>query len=237
MPRPWLVLFDIDGTLLLSGRAGVRGLRAAVVALYGRGEAVDGVPMAGRTDRAIVLDVLGRLAQPSPEGEIARVKEAYFRCLADEIRRPVDHFCGVLPGVGALLDDLEARDDAVVGLLTGNFERGAAIKLGHFDLHRRFGFGAFGDEHVERRALVPVALERARAVAAAHHFAPDRVIVIGDTPLDVDCAKHHGALAVGVATGGYDAAALAGVGADLVLGTLDERDRLFEWMEQQNFKL
>jgi phosphoglycolate phosphatase len=188
-----LLLFDIDGTLLLSGRAGVRGLSLAIERLYGRRDTLDGVAMAGRTDRAIVLEVLRALGREPDEAEIGRVRDAYCECLALEIQRPVDHPCGVLPGVGALLDALDARTDVAVGLLTGNFERGAAIKLGHFDLARRFAFGAFGDAHVDRRDLVPVARARARAHLGGDPHPSHRVVVIGDTPLDVDCAKAHGA--------------------------------------------
>jgi phosphoglycolate phosphatase-like HAD superfamily hydrolase len=230
--RPLLLLFDIDGTLLLSGRAGVRGLNLAIDRLYGRRDALDGVAMAGRTDRAIVIEVLRGIGREPDEAEIRQVRDAYCECLTAEIGRPVDHPSGVLPGVGALLDALDARRDLAVGLLTGNFERGAAIKLGHFDLGRRFAFGAFGDEHVDRRALVPVAIARARAHLGGADLVADRVVVIGDTPLDVDCAKAHQAWAVGVATGGFSRAALEAAGADLVLDTLADRDRFLAWVKK-----
>jgi phosphoglycolate phosphatase-like HAD superfamily hydrolase len=227
-----LLLFDIDGTLLLSGRAGVRGLALAMDRLYGRPEALDGVDMAGRTDRAIVIEVLRAIGRNPGEAEIRMVREIYCDCLAAEIRRPVSHPSGVLPGVGKLLDLLEREARMPLGLLTGNFERGAAIKLGHFDLARRFPFGAFGDEHVNRRDLVPIALARARTHLGRDTHAK-RVVVIGDTPLDVDCAKAHGALAVAVATGGYDAKALTAAGADLVLETLEEQDTFVDWLDAQ----
>jgi phosphoglycolate phosphatase-like HAD superfamily hydrolase len=229
--RPLLLLFDIDGTLLLSGRAGVRGLALAMERLYGRADVMDGIEMAGRTDRAIVIDVLRALGRNPDDAEIRRVREVYCECLTAEIARPVPHFCGVLPGVGQLLDVLQGHPHLTVGLLTGNFERGAAIKLGHFDLSRRFAFGAFGDEHVNRRDLVPIALSRARALGGLDALAPEHVIVIGDTPLDVDCAQAHGAKAIGVATGPFDANALQAAGADLVVQTLEDRDRFFEWLE------
>ena len=104
-----------------------------------------------------------------------------------------------------------------MALLTGNFAGGAEIKLGHFDLWRRFAFGAFGDDHVNRRDLVPVAVRE----AASRGVVPTAVVVIGDTPLDIDCAHAHGAMAVAVATGHYDEAALARAGADLVVPTLE----------------
>jgi phosphoglycolate phosphatase-like HAD superfamily hydrolase len=229
--EPVLVLFDIDGTLLLSGRAGIRGLSLAMERLYGDGGAMEKIEMAGRTDRAIVIDALRAIGREPDDPEIRRVREMYCECLAAEIKRPVPHFCGVLPGVGELLVALEGRLHVTVGLLTGNFERGAAIKLGHFDLHQRFPFGAFGDDHVNRRDLVPVALSRARARQGLEALPADRVIVIGDTPLDVDCAKAHGARAIGVATGPFDVQALESAGADLAVQTLEDRERLVAWIE------
>src|SRR5262249_5750279 len=131
---PLLLLFDIDGTLILSGRAGVRGMNLAFERLYGVSDALDHVPMAGRTDRAIVIDALTEIGRDPSSDEIARVRDHYCECLAAEIRRPVKDPSGVLPGVASLLDLLDTQSHAVLALLTGNFERGAAIKLGHFDL-------------------------------------------------------------------------------------------------------
>jgi phosphoglycolate phosphatase-like HAD superfamily hydrolase len=233
MPAPpphRLVLFDVDGTLILTGRAGVRGMNAAFERLYGRANALDAVPIAGRTDRAIVADVLTSLDARVDDDLIASVRQAYLEDLPNELRRPVEHWSGVLPGVRALLDSLDARDDVGVGLLTGNFEGGAAIKLGHFDLWRRFRFGAFGDRHVDRRDLVPVAIEQARA-AGFEATGPQDVIVIGDTPLDIDCAVAHGARGIGVATGPFSGAELRAAGADYVVETLEEAIDLDRWID------
>lgn len=228
---PWLALFDVDGTLIQSGRAGARGLNLAFERLYGHVGALDGVPLAGRTDRAIASDLLRAIGREPDEPAIARLREAYCECLAVEIRRPVaEHPTGVLPGVVELLDELEAGPRAALGLLTGNFARGAAIKLGHFDLDRRFRFGAFGDNHLDRRALVPLAIAQARR-AGVHVPPPERIVVIGDTPLDVDCARAHGVRAIGVATGPFGADELEQAGADLVVETLAERDRILAWMQ------
>lgn len=222
----WLVLFDIDGTLIKSGRAGVRGMNAAFARLYGAENALAGVPIAGRTDRAIVSEVMQRIGVEPTRHEIFRLREAYLADLAVEIRRPVPEPAGVLPGVTSLLDALAERADVTVGLLTGNFERGAAIKLGHFSLLSRFALGAFGDEHADRRELVPIAL--GRAADAGIDIANERVVIIGDTPLDVDCALAHGACAVGVATGHFDDAALHAAGAHVVVSTLAEQDAILQ---------
>ena len=224
-----LVLFDIDGTLIQSGRAGVRGMNRAFDQLYGQPRALDGVPIAGRCDRVIVLDAMRNFGLDPTDDEFLRFRDAYFEALAEEIGRKVDLPSGVLPGVLDLLAALEARDDVVVALLTGNFAGGARIKLGHFNLWQRFRFGAFGDDHVDRRELMPVALTLARAkgVAIEDHA---RVIVIGDTPLDVDCAHAHGARALAVATGAYDEAALRATGASLVMRTLEPVGDIMRWL-------
>jgi phosphoglycolate phosphatase-like HAD superfamily hydrolase len=224
-----LVLFDVDGTLVQTAHAGVRGMNAAFARLYGRDGALDGIPIAGRTDRAIVADAFVACGLPWADGELDRLRAAYLDELRLEIARPTTAPMGVLPGVPALLDALSARGDVHVGLLTGNFRGGAAIKLGHFGLWRDFHVGAFGDDHLDRRALVPVALDEARR-AGLGDPGPDRVVVIGDTPLDVDCARAHGARALAVATGSYEMAALIEAGADLAVDSLAEGARIVEWI-------
>jgi phosphoglycolate phosphatase len=231
MPPPAvIVLFDVDGTLIKSGGAGLRGMNATFARLYGVADALNGVTLAGRTDRAIVGDVLRSIGVEPTPAEVARIRESYIDDLRVEIRRPVDDPSCVLPGVEALLEAIEARPHLTTGLLTGNFEPGAAVKLEHFDLWRRFAFGAFGDDHVDRRALVPVALARARQAGHATP-PPSRVVVVGDTPLDIDCAKAHGARAVAVATGPYDRATLAAAGADLVVDTFADAVQVTRWLE------
>jgi phosphoglycolate phosphatase len=224
-----VILFDIDGTLIHSARAGIRGMNAAFERLYGVADALHGVELAGRTDRAIVSQVFRAIGrEPSPDA-VHALRAAYVDHLAAEIVKPLPGSL-VLPGVFTLLDALEARADVAVGLLTGNFERGAAIKLGHFELWSRFSFGAFGDEHVNRRDLVPIALAHAAARAGCS-LPASRVVVIGDTPLDVDCARAHGARSVGVTTGPFSRGALVDAEADLVLETLEETDTFLRWLE------
>jgi phosphoglycolate phosphatase len=214
-----LVLFDIDGTLIQTGRAGVRGMNRAFGDLFGAPDALDGVPVAGRTDRAIVSEVLAKIGQPAEPSTITRVRDEYCRNLPGALADPASRPMGVLPGVTELLDVLAMRDDVVTALLTGNFVAGAQIKLGHFDLWTRFAFGAFGDEHTERRALVPVAVSEAERHGHAT-FGPDRIVVIGDTPLDVDCAHAYGARAIAVATGMYSMDTLREHNAALTVQTL-----------------
>jgi phosphoglycolate phosphatase-like HAD superfamily hydrolase len=229
--RRRVVLFDIDGTLVLTGRAGVRGMNAAFRRVHGWAQALAGVEIAGRTDRAIVADVLTRGGLAADEPLVAALRDAYLEDLLTEIRKPVPEWSGVLPGVNRLLDELGRREDVGVGLLTGNFEGGAAIKLGHFDLWRRFPFGAFGDRHVNRRDLVPVAVARA-AQAGFVEAGPHDVIVIGDTPYDIDCAVAHGARAIGVATGPFTTTQLAAAGAHLVVETLEAVADVGGWIDR-----
>jgi phosphoglycolate phosphatase len=229
MSATTLVLFDIDGTLIQSGRAGVRGMNRAFGSLYGHPRALEGIPIAGRCDRIIVMDAMRRIGIDPADDEIARLRSAYFEALQEEIGRKVAEPSGVLPGVGPLLDALERRSDVVLALLTGNFAGGARIKLGHFELWHRFRFGAFGDDHEDRRELVPVALALAEAEGLAISDVR-RVVIIGDTPLDVDCAHAHGARAIAVATGLYDEAALTATGANLVVRTLEPVSEIVAWV-------
>jgi phosphoglycolate phosphatase len=213
-----LVLFDIDGTLLHTLGAGVRGMNRAFERLHGRPDAVEGVPVAGRTDRAIVIDGFRRIGIEARDAEILALRDAYLGELPGELRLVADRAPGVLPGVEATIDALERTSHVALGLLTGNFEPVAALKLGWYGLGDRFRFGGFGDHHVDRRDLLPMALDRARTSGVDPSRA--RVVVVGDTPLDIDCAHAHGAVALAVATGHYTAEQLTAAGADVVCESL-----------------
>jgi phosphoglycolate phosphatase-like HAD superfamily hydrolase len=224
-----LVLFDIDGTLVLTSRAGVRALTLAFQELHGVENALDDVPIAGRTDRAIVIDAMRRAGIEPDDPAILTIEDRYLDHLQVEIARPIaGHPSCVLPGVIPLLDALEKEPGVRSALLTGNLRRGAAIKLAHFQLWDRFGFGAFGDEHVDRRALLPIALEQARRAGVV--TTPDRVVIVGDTPHDIDCAAAHGARAIGVATGSFSREALGSAGAGLALDTLEPVQDVLAWL-------
>ena len=220
MPR--LVLFDIDGTLLHTSGAGLRGMTLAFVDLYGRERALEGIPFAGRTDRAIVTDAMRRIGVDPTGAEIARLRAAYIAHLPRELANPVPgkpH--QIIPGVTDLLTALDPEPQVITALLTGNFLEGAIAKLGHFGIWERFAFGAFGDDHLDRRDLVPIGLQR--AAEAGHGRVPlHHVMVIGDTPNDIDCARAHGARSIGVTTGPFDRATLERAGADLVVDSLGE---------------
>jgi phosphoglycolate phosphatase-like HAD superfamily hydrolase len=214
-----LVLFDIDGTLVLTGRAGLRAMNRACEELLGNADALDGIPVAGRTDRVILADVAARFDRELDEHLFAALRDRYVALLAREIEHRGEGVKDVLPGVRELLDALERRDDVFVGLLTGNFEAGARIKLEHFDLWRYFRCGAYADDAADRNVLVPFAVDRARQCGLPA-VAADDVLVVGDTPHDVACAHAAGALPVGVATGGYSVEDLRKSGANVVFEDL-----------------
>ena len=218
---PKVLLFDIDGTLVLTGRAGVRAMNRACEQVFGHSNALDGVAVAGRTDSIILHDALRAIGHEMDEDLFAQLRDAYVTLLREEILLPGEGTKAVLPGVAGLLDALRARPDVFLALLTGNFEEGARIKLEHFDLWRYFKCGAFGDDAADRNALVPFALDRARA-CGLDAIAPEDVFVVGDTPHDVACARAVGAVPVGVATGSFSVADLRGSGADIVFPDLGD---------------
>jgi phosphoglycolate phosphatase-like HAD superfamily hydrolase len=218
-----LVLFDIDGTLVLTGGAGVRAMTRAFEEVVGHPRALEGIPVAGRTDWVILSDAVQRVGRDLDGVLFRRLREHYLARLREEIELPGRGVNAVMPGVRGLLDRLHARDDVWLGLLTGNFVEGARIKLEHFDLWKYFRCGAFGDDASDRNALVPFAVERARRDGLPD-IAADRVLVVGDTPHDVACARAAGAIPIGVATGGYSVDDLRRSGADIVFDDLSDID-------------
>jgi len=215
-----LILFDIDGTLVLTAGAGRRALSRAFEELFAVSNALDGVPIAGRTDSWIVASVAAAHRLPCDLHAVERLRAAYLRYLPMEIHEPGPHK-GVMPGVRPLLQALSKRDDAYVALLTGNFEDGARIKLEYFDLWRYFPCGAFGDNAPERNGLLSRALARVQACGGPA-VDPGDVVIVGDTPLDVAVALAGDTRSVAVATGGYDVKTLRASGADVVLHDLSD---------------
>ncbi len=224
---PKLVLFDIDGTLVLTGGAGLRAMTRACDEIIGHADALAGIPVAGRTDWIILHDTLARLGRDLDRDLFDQLRGRYVAYLRHEILQPGKGFNGPLPGVPDLVRSLHERDDVYLGLLTGNFEAGARIKLERFDLWRYFRCGAYGDDAPDRNALVPVAVGRA-AACGIPALPPGDVVVIGDTPHDVACARAAGAVAVGVATGGYTADELRACGAAVVFDTLGDTARVVD---------
>ena len=199
-----LLLWDIDGTLTLSGGAGMRALQAALRREFGLDGPVDGIDYAGRTDTWIMRQIFSHVGLPDSEANLARLLAAYLAELPAALKNPGTR---ILPGVSAALHRLAACGDCAQALLTGNVERGARIKLGHHGLSDFFAFGAFADDSERRNDLGPIALRRARERHGVE-FAPERIFVIGDTPHDIACGKVIGAQTIAVATGRYSVSEL-----------------------------
>jgi len=204
---------------VLTGGAGARAMASAFEDVFGVRQGLSGIPMAGRTDAWIFAQAATTHQITYDEARVRSFRESYLKKLATEVHEPGPRK-GIMPGVRALLDQLSAREDVYLALLTGNVESGARVKLEYFDLWRYFRGGAFGDELHDRNDLLNVALERVGASGGPAQ--PSEVIVIGDTPLDVAVAKRGGARSLAVATGGYDAATLQASGADIVLESFSD---------------
>jgi phosphoglycolate phosphatase-like HAD superfamily hydrolase len=218
-----LLLFDVDGTLILTGGAGVRAMTRAFADVFGVPDGFEGIPMPGRTDRVILADALARHRLPADGGALDRFHARYLSCLSDEIL-PDRPRKGVLPGVRGLLDRLAGREDVVLALLTGNYLEAARIKLTHFGLWSYFICGAFADDSAIRHELVPIAVARA-AQAVSRRFLRSETIVVGDTPNDVACARAAGVRSIAVATGPFSASELRAAGGETVLDDLADVDR------------
>ena len=221
--KPALILFDIDGTLLLSGRAGLRAMTRAFDQTFGITNAFAGESFGGRTDSYLVSKALQAAGIPDTPHEHDRFRVNYIPLLAEEIERPGTGHKGLMPGARELLETLTDHNQLHFALLTGNYREAAEIKLQHFELWDFFEWGAFSDDAADRNALVPIALQRAE-IYDIPADAIQRAIVIGDTPHDVECARVGGARSIAVATGGYTVAQLRDAGADDVLQDLSDTE-------------
>ena len=215
-----VLLFDIDGTLVLTGGAGQRAMAHAFEDLFAVTDAFRDIPMAGRTDTWILSSAAA--AHGIASSELAGFHDAYLAHLERELNSPNPRKM-MMPGIRPLLDKLASRDDTYLALLTGNYQKAARLKLEHFDLWRYFPCGAFADDGSDRNSSLPKALARIRGCGGPAVHAAD-AIVIGDTPHDVACAQAAGARCIGVATGGYTVQQLRDCGAEIVFEDLSDTD-------------
>lgn len=218
--RPeWLVLFDIDGTLLNSGGCGRAATRLALAEVFGTPGAAGTIPFAGKTDWQIVIESL----EPAgiPRAEIEARLPTYNDAVTRHLTAIIDGFpVRACPGTHALIDALKARGDTLIGLVTGNMTGLIPVKLRHAGFEPDdFRVGAFGSDGWERPMLPPLALARAEALAGVS-FPAKRVIIVGDTPGDVACAQSIGARTLAVATGPFTADELQACGPTYVFETL-----------------
>jgi phosphoglycolate phosphatase-like HAD superfamily hydrolase len=212
------LLFDIDGTLIDSGGAGTRSLDLAFQEIFAVGNAFRSISMAGKTDIQILREGMELHGLDFSPDILPAFLSAYTRNLKVQIAKGGGH---VKEGIRAALALLSGRDDFILGLLTGNIEDGARIKLDTFGLSNYFTVGAFGSDNEDRNRLLAVALDKLhRSHALSLSFAD--CVVIGDTPRDVACAKPYGASVIGVATGPYSSQVLTEAGADVVFEDLSD---------------
>jgi phosphoglycolate phosphatase len=224
---PKLVLFDIDGTILLTSGAGRRAIVAAIGEEVGDTPGLGRVRFDGKTDPQIVAELLqaGGRAEPPTQEEIDNICRRYVELLAAELEQPTTRTT-VMPGVDPLLDRLTQTEGVILGLLTGNVAQGAALKLRAAGIDPdRFRVGAYGSDAAYRPDLPPIAARR-----AARYFGRqptgDEVVIIGDTPADIACGECINARAVAVATGGYSRAVLQACGPYAVFEDLSDTDRV-----------
>jgi phosphoglycolate phosphatase-like HAD superfamily hydrolase len=215
-----LVLFDIDGTILSITGVARRAVYRALEEVFGAA-APERHEFDGKTDPQIVRELMQRAGVGAGriDDRLPAAITRYVELLDAELGE-TDHADKVHPGVGELLDALEARHDVLLGLLTGNVREGAVTKLTAVGIEpSRFKVGAFGSDHADRPELPAIA--RARAEALLGKQIPGRdVVVIGDTPADMGCGRGIGARAIGVATGRYSADELLACGATAVFPDL-----------------
>ncbi len=216
-----LILFDIDGTLLSAGGAPRRAFRRALVEHFGTDGAAASDDFSGKTDPQIVYELMTAAGFEDDHiaERIAAVFEHYLAGLAAELRDETGHH--LFPGVTELLPRLADDPRVVVGLVTGNVEEGAKLKLAHFGLWELFPVGAFGSDERARDRLPPIAIERAWRLTG-RAFKAEEVVIVGDTPADVRCARASGALAVAVATGIPSRETLIAAEPDILLDSLEE---------------
>jgi phosphoglycolate phosphatase len=225
-----LLLWDIDGTLIASGGAGMRALQVALRNVFGIEASLADIDFAGRTDTWIMREVFRKFGLPIGPENFARYFEGYVAALPAELANP---HARVLPGVRQILRAAAAHGAIAQGLLTGNMRRGAQVKLAHHGLWEHFEFGAFADDSEHRNELGPHAVRRALERHGVN-FAGNDVWVIGDTPHDIACGKSIGARTLAVGTGGSTLDQLRAHAPTAVLEDLTDTEAVMRVFESRS---
>ncbi len=223
-----LVLFDIDGTLLLSGGAGGRALSGAIAQTYTLPTGTDGVRVDGKTDPQIVREILSHHGQEDrfTDEEVSSLFSIYLALLRQELMAGNDFL--VLPGALELVRTLDRQENFLLGLATGNIEEGARLKLERAGLESFFAFGGFGSDAENRTDVIRIAMERGRQINAL--VIPEKVFVVGDTPRDIVHAKEAGVCTLAVASGNYSLDALRSYLPDLAVASLQPIEPIVEFL-------
>lgn len=214
-----LILFDIDGTLVHGGPA-KEAFHAAMVGTFGTAGDIEVHSFAGKTDPQIARELLEGAGLDRP-AVLRGFPALWARYLSELETRLTTSPMSLLHGVMEILEALEGSGRAALGLVTGNIAGGARLKLGSVGLEQRFPVGSYGSDHEIRNHLPGIAIRRANEVFR-RTFRPTEVVIVGDTPRDVECGRHEGTRTVGVATGQYDARSLREAGADAVFEDFSE---------------
>jgi Predicted phosphatases len=223
-----LLLFDIDGTLVSTGGAGMRALKLVIEKRYGVHDDLHDIEIAGRTDSGIAASILKKYGINETNGKVTDFLDEYIGFLQQTVSTTDGQ---VLPGMSEILTRMKTRPDRVLGLLTGNIKRGAELKLQHYGLWDFFEFGAFADDHHDRNQLGEFARARAKE-KHGHDFDAAQIDVIGDTGHDVACGKAFGARTVAIATGSWSREQLAAHKPDFLfddLANVGEVMRVLGW--------
>jgi phosphoglycolate phosphatase len=223
-----LLLFDIDGTLVSTGGAGVVALKRVIEKRYGVKDDLDDIEIAGRTDSGIAASILKKYGTNEADGNVTRFLDEYLSFLKQTVSTTDGK---ILPGMSEILKQMKAKPDRVLGLLTGNVKRGAELKLQHYGLWDFFEFGAFADDHHDRNQLGEFARARAEE-KHGHDFDAAQIDVIGDTGHDIACGKAFGARTVAIATGSWSREQLAAHKPDFLfddLANVGEVVRVLGW--------
>ncbi len=222
------VLFDIDGTLIDSGGAGTKSLGLAFEELFCVKDAFKAINMAGKTDIQIIREGLELHCIQYSNGIIPEFLTVYVKHLKNNIKKSNGH---VKKGIREALNSLSSDKGFILGILTGNTEAGARIKLESFDLDSYFDVGAFGDDNEDRNNLLQIAIDKLHKQSSLK-VSPGECVVIGDTPRDINCSKPYGAFSIAVATGPYSLKELEDAGADIVFEDLSDTSRLMSVLKR-----
>lgn len=222
-----ICFFDIDGTLIASGGAGQKAFAHVFRTLFGVDELTSEVSFAGRSDRAIALDLLAAHGAEPSEENWHRFRNAYVAQLPASLATCQG---AVLPGVQLLIEQLTSYGGVDIGLLTGNVVRGAEAKLTYYGLWHHFEFGGFGDLHTSRDEIARSAVEAASQHLNLMPNGNSRFAVVGDTVHDITCARAIGAYSVVVPTGLTPIDELRAAQPDLAIETLEDAQPLIEWL-------